>query len=80
LGNKVQGWNQKHLIGNFLGGLKPEIAGVQTFKPKTLKDTISLARMKDDQLCWQKRANKLELQSINNHPTNVPTVKKNLLG
>ncbi|RVW20611.1 hypothetical protein CK203_057588 [Vitis vinifera] len=26
LGNRVQGWTQKALIGTFMGGLKPKIA------------------------------------------------------
>jgi hypothetical protein len=65
LGNKVQGWTQKHLKGNFLGGLKPKIVGgVRMFKPKTLKDALNLTQMKDDQLCRQRRANKSELQPI----------------
>lgn len=56
LGNRVQGWTQKALVGTFMGGLKPEIAdGIRMFKPKTLKEAISLARMKDEQLIRQRR-------------------------
>ncbi|KAJ9166893.1 hypothetical protein P3X46_021582 [Hevea brasiliensis] len=44
LGNRVKGWTQKALVGTFMGGLKPEIAeGIRMFKPKTLKEAISLA-------------------------------------
>ncbi|KAL5803189.1 hypothetical protein ACOSQ3_031633 [Xanthoceras sorbifolium] len=51
LGNWVQGWTQKALVGPFMGGLKSEIAdGIRLFKPKSLKEAISLARMRDDQL------------------------------
>ena len=42
---------QKALIGTFIGGLKPEIAdGMRLFRPKSLKEVISLARIKDKQL------------------------------
>ncbi|EEF41763.1 conserved hypothetical protein [Ricinus communis] len=48
LGNRVHGWTQKALVGTFIGGLKPEIAdAIRFFKPKTLKDAIDYARMKD---------------------------------
>ncbi|KAL6320971.1 hypothetical protein AAG906_010780 [Vitis piasezkii] len=56
LGNRVQGWTQKALVGTFMGGLKSEIAdGIRMFKPKSLKEAISLARMRDDQLTRQLR-------------------------
>ena len=49
LGNRVQGWTQKALVGTFMGGLKSEIAdGIRMFEPKILKESISLARMKDE--------------------------------
>ena len=39
-----------------MGGLKPEISeGIRMFKPKTLKEAISLARMRDEQLVRQRR-------------------------
>jgi hypothetical protein len=42
----VLGWTQKALVGKFMGGLKPEVAkGIRMFKPKSLKEVISLARM-----------------------------------
>ena len=38
-----------------MGGLRPEISeAIHMFKPKTLKEAISLARMKDEQLQRQK--------------------------
>ena len=56
LGNKVSGWTQKALVGKFMGELEPEVAeGIQMFKPKTLKEAISLIRMKDDHLIRQKK-------------------------
>lgn len=56
LGNLVQGWTQKALVGTFMGGLKYEIAnGIRMFNPKTLKEAISLARMKDGQITRTKR-------------------------
>ncbi|KAH9717760.1 hypothetical protein KPL71_021954 [Citrus sinensis] len=56
LGNRVHGWTQKALMGTFMGGLKPEISeDIPMFKPRTLKEAISLARMKDDQLSRQKK-------------------------
>ncbi|KAJ0040554.1 hypothetical protein Pint_26938 [Pistacia integerrima] len=46
LGNRVQGWTQKALVGTFMDGLKPEIAdSIRMLKPKSLKEVISLARM-----------------------------------
>jgi hypothetical protein len=39
-----------------MGGLKAEISdGIQMFKPKTLKDAISFARMRDYQLSQQRK-------------------------
>jgi len=39
-----------------MGGLKMNISdGIQMFKLRTLKEVISLARMKDDQLARQRR-------------------------
>ncbi|KAL9410915.1 hypothetical protein AB3S75_044649 [Citrus x aurantiifolia] len=55
LGNRVQGWTQKALVGTFIGGLKPELAeDIRMFKPKLLKETISLARMRVEQLMRQR--------------------------
>jgi hypothetical protein len=39
-----------------MGGLKSEIAnGIRMFKPRTLKEAISLARMRDEQLARTRR-------------------------
>ena len=47
----VHGWSEEALIGMFMGGLTMEIAeAVRMFKPQSLKDVISLAHMKDDQI------------------------------
>ena len=55
LGNRVQGWIQKALVGIFMGGLKPELVeDIRMFKPKSLKEAISLARMRDEQLMRQR--------------------------
>ena len=51
LGNRVQEWTQKALVSTFMGGLKAEIADeIRMFKPKSLKEAISLARMPDEHL------------------------------
>jgi hypothetical protein len=51
LANQADGWPQKTLMGTFLGGLKKDIvSAVRMFKPKTLRDAIELARMRDDNL------------------------------
>lgn len=56
LGNRVQCWTQKALVGTFMGGLKSEIVeGIRLFKPWMLKEAISLARMQDEQLIRQRR-------------------------
>ena len=56
LGNRVQGWTQKALVGTFMGGLKAEIAdAIRMFKPQSLKEVINLARMRDDQITRQRR-------------------------
>jgi hypothetical protein len=47
---------QRALVGTFMGGLKMDISnGIRMFKLRTLKEVISLARMKDDQLERQRR-------------------------
>ena len=67
---------KKLLLGTFMGGLDPEIAkGIRLFKPKTLKEAISLARMKDDHLIRQKK-----IASISNTTSSImkpsPTMKR----
>ena len=56
-----------------MGGLEPEIAEeIQMFKPKTLKEAISLARMKDDHLSRQKKTVPMSSTTssiINSSPT-----------
>ncbi|KAF2318225.1 hypothetical protein GH714_003280 [Hevea brasiliensis] len=70
LGNRVKGWTQKALVGTFMGGLKPKIAeGIRMFKPKTLKEAISLARMRDEQLLRQKKAIRPSYQTSFLSPT-----------
>ena len=49
-------WTHKALVGTFMRGFKAEIAdGIQMFKPKSLKEAISLARMRDEQLVRQRK-------------------------
>ena len=49
LANRVDGWPQKALVGTFHGGLKQEIVfALRIFKPKTLREAIELAWMRDD--------------------------------
>jgi hypothetical protein len=51
LANRVEGWRQKALVGAFLGGMKLDIIyAVRMFKPKTLRDAIELARMRDENI------------------------------
>ncbi|XP_037493831.1 uncharacterized protein LOC110010892 [Jatropha curcas] len=72
LGNRVKGWTQKALVGTFMGGLKPEITeGIRMFKPQTLKDAISLARMKDEQLLRQKKAIRPSYQMSSSSATKI---------
>lgn len=75
LGNRVHGWTQKALVGTFMGGLKPEIAdGIRMFKPKTLKEAISLARMRDEQIAKTKRFTRPPL--LNHVPTTSTTMNR----
>lgn len=56
LGNRLHGWTQQALVGTFMGGLKLEISEeIRMFRPKTLNEAISLARMKDEQLTRQRK-------------------------
>jgi hypothetical protein len=60
LANRVEGLSQKVLVETFLGGLKEEILeGIRMFKPKTLRETIELARMQDDHLNWTRQGTTL---------------------
>jgi hypothetical protein len=57
LANRVEGWRQKALVGAFLGGLKQDIvSAIRMFKPKTLRDAIELARMRDENLSKSRKA------------------------
>ncbi|KAH9763048.1 hypothetical protein KPL70_001041 [Citrus sinensis] len=73
--NRVHGWTQKALVGTFMGGLKPEIAdGIRMFKPKTLKEAISLSRMRDEQIARTKRFTRPPL--LNRVPTTSTTMNR----
>lgn len=74
LQNKVSGWTQKALIGTYIGGLKDNISdSVRMFHPKTLKATIELARMKDEQLQRQRRFNSFTNRNQRNPTPNTTT-------
>ncbi|RVW24821.1 hypothetical protein CK203_112252 [Vitis vinifera] len=75
LGNWVHGWSQKALVGSFMGGLRSEISEtIRMFKPKTLKEETSLARMKDEQLQRQRRISRPPLPIRT--PLALPTTTK----
>ncbi|RVW21961.1 hypothetical protein CK203_107764 [Vitis vinifera] len=75
LGNRVHGWSQKALVGSFMGGLRSEISEtIRMFKPKTLKEATSLARMKDEQLQRQRRISRPPLPIRT--PLALPTTTK----
>ena len=79
--NKVQGWTQKALVGTFMGGLHPAIVdGIRMFRPKSLKEAISLARMKDEQLQRQRRTqpNTPQIQRNTQHNSKGPLTTKRL--
>ncbi|XP_038986462.1 uncharacterized protein LOC120111962 [Phoenix dactylifera] len=88
LANKVVGWPQSALIGTFLGGLKDEIADeVRMSKPRTLREAISVARMKDEQIT--RRRKQLRTEPVRPTParfmaaappTSVPTATKQVVG
>ncbi|KAF2298452.1 hypothetical protein GH714_023621 [Hevea brasiliensis] len=68
---ELWGWTQKALVGTFMGGLNSEISeGIRMFKPKTLKDAIGLARMKDEQLLRQKAIHP-SFQMSSSSPTKI---------
>ena len=72
LSNRVQGWPQRALVGAFMGGLKPEIANdIRMSKPKLLKESISLARMRDEQWNHQRKAAHPFSRSIADSPAPV---------
>ena len=59
-------------MGAFIGGLKPEIAdGIRMFKPKSLKEAISLARMRDEQWNRQRKAAHPFSRSIADSPASA---------
>jgi len=66
----VHGWPQKALVGTFMGGHKPEITdGIRMFKPKSLKEASSLARMRDEQLNHQRRSTwSIHQTTVDYHP------------
>ncbi|KAL5808308.1 hypothetical protein ACOSQ3_028999 [Xanthoceras sorbifolium] len=69
LGNRVHGWTQKALVGTFMGGLKVDIADcIRMFKPKSLKEAISLAYMNDEQLTRHRKF----IRPFNQSNTEVP--------
>jgi hypothetical protein len=66
LANRVVGWPQKALIGTFLGGLKADIlADVRKFKPRTLRETIEFARMREDEPAHSKRSPYADMSKYN---------------
>ncbi|RVW38210.1 hypothetical protein CK203_090939 [Vitis vinifera] len=73
---RKEGWTQKALVGTFMGGLKAEITdGIQMFKPKSLKEAISLARMRDEQLNrYETAARPFSRTTIGSSPTKTKTL------
>lgn len=72
MGNQVQGWTQKALVATFMAGLKAEIVdGVRMFKLRTLKEAISLAHMRDNQVSWQQKSIRPLNHPIANSPSPV---------
>ena len=70
LQNKVSGWTQKALIGTYIGGLNDNISdGIRMFQPKTLKATIELARMRDEQVQRTRKS----FSNRNNHAPPSPS-------
>ncbi|KAH9678630.1 DUF676 domain-containing protein [Citrus sinensis] len=69
-------WTQRALVGTFMGGLKPEISEeIRLFRPKTLKEAINLARMKDEQIVRQRKL--IRPTFSNRAATTSPIVNKN---
>ncbi|KAF2283258.1 hypothetical protein GH714_043610 [Hevea brasiliensis] len=55
--NQPEGWTQRALVETFMGGLKPKVVdGIRMFKPTSLKEAISLTRMRDEQLTHQRQS------------------------
>jgi len=55
-----------------MGGLKVEITdGIQMFKPKTLKDAIGLARVRDDQLTRQRKLTRPSILIDSENPASI---------
>ncbi|CAL1395604.1 unnamed protein product [Linum trigynum] len=72
LGNKVQVWTQKALVGAFMGGLQPEIfETLRLFRPDSLKEAIRLARIRDEQLRRAKTVGRPVARTAN-EPSNKP--------
>ncbi|KAL3597323.1 hypothetical protein D5086_008960 [Populus alba] len=58
-----------------MGGLKPEIAeGIRMFKPQSLKEAISLDRMKDEQM--KRHRQFLRPTQVNRMPLTLPTTTR----
>lgn len=75
LGSRVHGWTQKTLVGTFMRGLKSEISEeIRMFRPKMLKEAISLARIRDEQLSHEKKLSRPTF--INRAPTIQPATIK----
>lgn len=74
LQNKVSGWTQKALIGSYVGGLKDAISdSIRMFQPKTLKATIELAQMRDEQLQRQRKFNTFNYRAQRSSTVQPPT-------
>ncbi|KAK9034823.1 hypothetical protein V6N11_076880 [Hibiscus sabdariffa] len=46
LGNRVQGWKSKALVGKFIGGLQPEIADADAHHSEAVADCIEFIKKK----------------------------------
>lgn len=81
MGNQVQGWTQKVIVETFIGGLKIKIVdGISMFKRRILKEVISLARMRGDQIRIQQKFTRPSIYSMSETPTlSVTSLLKNML-
>lgn len=74
-------WTQKALVDTLMRGIKFQITdGIRIFKPKTLNDAISFARMNEKQLNHQQRNIKFspfsrdQIDSTSPAKTTPPTI------
>lgn len=65
MASRVHNWQEKALVGAFIGGLKIELAAeVGVHRPKSYADAVDIARLREDHLQAAKKQPQMNVRRL----------------